>query len=334
MDMDSGLVPKVNTHLSLFDIAGSIMTRVGVNRNRYKISPGLYGIGNPTPDSPVLVTANYKLSFDTVRKELSGINAWLLVLDTHGINVWCAAGKGTFGTQELVKQVEASGLKQIVNHRKLVVPQLGATGISAHQVKKQCEFKVIWGPVRAADIGEFLNHDMKASVGMRRVTFSLPERLVLIPVEIYIGFKPVLLTMFLLFLLSGIGSDFFSFKNAWERGLIGISSLVGGVIAGAVLTPVFLQNLPGRAFSIKGAVAGIVTAIVVVLWYWKDTIWLETIGLMLFVITISSYLAMNFTGSTPFTSPTGVEKEMRKAIPLQAFALIVAAISWIGAGFL
>jgi hypothetical protein len=42
---------------------------------------------------------------------------------------------------------------------------------------------------------------------------------------------------------------------------------------------------------------------------------------------------MNFTGSTPFTSPSGVEKEMRKAIPLQASALLIAMIAWVGAAF-
>ena len=54
---------------------------------------------------------------------------------------------------------------------------------------------------------------------------------------------------------------------------------------------------------------------------------------MLFTAAVGSYLAMNFTGSTPFTSPSGVEKEMRKAIPLQALAIFVALVAWIGAAF-
>jgi len=66
-------------------------------RMSYAISPGLYAVGNPTKESDVFVSANYKLSFDVLRRELKGFNAWILVLDTKGINVWCAAGKGTFG---------------------------------------------------------------------------------------------------------------------------------------------------------------------------------------------------------------------------------------------
>lgn len=67
----------------------------------YTIDPGLYALGNPDESSPVLVTANYKLTFDRLRQSLPKLDAWVLVLDTKGINVWCAAGKGTFGTGEV-----------------------------------------------------------------------------------------------------------------------------------------------------------------------------------------------------------------------------------------
>ena len=78
---------------------------------RYLIAPGLYRIGKPEANSPVLVTANYKLTVDTVRRWLAGMNVWLLVLDTKGVNVWCAAGKGTFGTAELVRRIETARLR-------------------------------------------------------------------------------------------------------------------------------------------------------------------------------------------------------------------------------
>ena len=84
----------------------------------------------------MLVTGNFKLSFDHLRKNLNGINAWILVLDTHGINVWCAAGKGTFSTKELVKRIKEVCLEKIVDHKRVIVPQLGATGVSSGQTKK------------------------------------------------------------------------------------------------------------------------------------------------------------------------------------------------------
>ena len=75
--------------------------RWGLGRMRYSIAPGLYAIGNPTGKSPVLVTANYKMTFDIVRRDMRGHDAWLLVLDTLGINVWCAAGRSEEHTSEL-----------------------------------------------------------------------------------------------------------------------------------------------------------------------------------------------------------------------------------------
>ena len=60
---------------------------------------------------------------------------------------------------------------------------------------------------------------------------------------------------------------------------------------------------------------------------------LAGLALVLITAAVSSYLAMNFTGSTPFTSPSGVEKEMRRAIPIQAAAAVAAVAAWIGSAF-
>ena len=165
-DTKIGKIPNVSTRLSRGDKWGNLKVRLNINRMKYKVQPGLYAVGDPDADSPVLVSANYKLSFDTLRKELSGIDAWVLVLDTKGINVWCAAGKGTFGTDELVKRIEVSGLEQVVNHRKMIVPQLGAVGVAAHQVRKRSGFSVIYGPVRASDIPAFLGSGLKTTPGI------------------------------------------------------------------------------------------------------------------------------------------------------------------------
>jgi len=109
------------------------MVRWGINRNKYRVGPGLYAVGTPGPESEVFVTANYKLTFDILRKNMTGLNVWILVLDTKGVNVWCAAGKGTFGTKELVSRIRLVSLERIVNHKRLILPQLGATGVAAHR---------------------------------------------------------------------------------------------------------------------------------------------------------------------------------------------------------
>ena len=164
-----GMVPIVSTDLTCRDRLGSWKARWGIGRMGYKISPGLYAIGNPEADSPVLVSANYKMGFDRLRQELGGLNLWILVLDTKGINVWCAAGKGTFGTQELVERITQVRLAEVVTHRTVILPQLGAVGVAAHEVLKLSGFKVVYGPVRASDLPAFLKAGMKASSAMREV---------------------------------------------------------------------------------------------------------------------------------------------------------------------
>jgi len=124
-------VIRISTDISLADYLGAVMVRWGINRNNYRVNPGLYSAGSPGAESDVFVTANYKLSFDTLRKNLAGINCWVLVLDTKGINVWCAAGKGTFGTEELVRRIHNVALDKFVNHKRIILPQLGAAGIAA-----------------------------------------------------------------------------------------------------------------------------------------------------------------------------------------------------------
>ena len=87
IDTPIGPVPRVKTSLERSDAAGTISARLGMRRDQYKIAPGLYAVGEPGPDSPVLVTANYKLTFDTLRRALISFDGWILVIDTRGINV-------------------------------------------------------------------------------------------------------------------------------------------------------------------------------------------------------------------------------------------------------
>jgi hypothetical protein len=330
---ESGNIPIVATQLDARDYLWAFLVRIGIGRNNYKISPGLYGVGNPGNNSPVLVTANYKLTFDALRKELKGIDGWLLVLDTRGINVWCAAGKGTFSTEELVNRVMLAELEKVVSHRELVVPQLGATGVAGYRVNKICGFKIIWGPIKAGDIRSFLENEKRATEAMRRITFTIGERLVLIPVEISELFKPTLWAMILAFIISGIGPDIFSFSAAWHRGKMVIIAYIAGILGGAIAVPAFLPWLPGKAFSLKGIWTGIMAGLFILLFFLEPEGTLEIFSIMLISMTVSSFFAMNFTGATPFTSPSGVEKEMRKAIPIQAATLLIAIALWIGAGF-
>ncbi|OHB33270.1 MAG: hypothetical protein A2X84_11040 [Desulfuromonadaceae bacterium GWC2_58_13] len=328
-----GRVPRVDTRLNWNDRAGHWQMRWGIGRNRYRIAPGLYAVGVPNDQSPVLVSANYKMSFDLLRRSLAGLDAWLLVIDTKGINVWCAAGKGTFGTREIVQRVGHCELDRLVSHRTLIVPQLGAPGVAVHRVKHDCGFSVVYGPVRAMDLKVFLAAGMKATEAMRRVGFSTLDRLVLTPVELTGMIKSILGAALLLFIVGGIGPGWFSLTAAWDRGTVALGCLLTGIMVGAVGVPVLLPWIPGRAFSIKGAMFGLLVSLLMLAGIETDSSLPENMALLLALPAVSSYCAMNFTGSTTFTSPSGVEKEMRRAIPAQLAALLMAGIFWIGAAF-
>lgn len=305
-----GSVPVVSTNLNFKDKLGAWKVRWGIGRMNYKINPGLYAIGKPGHKSPVLVSANYKLTFDVLRKELSGLDCWILILDTKGINVWCAAGKGTFGTDELINRISKIELSDIVSHRKLVLPQLGATGVSAHEVKKQTGFSVVYGPVRAKDIKVFLDSGFKATEEMRTVKFSTRDRLVLTPMELVTAAKSSLMVFGVMFLLNLFAARPF--------GLADFIAYTGAVLTGTVLTPLLLPVIPGRAFAWKGWLVGLLWTLVFI---WNSGLFapgllLLAIGYLLVLPSLSAYLAMNFTGSSTYTSFSGVIKEMKIAVPL------------------
>lgn len=324
----AGAVPRVSTELSAKDILGAWKVRWGIGRMNYTVVPGLYSVGRPDESSPVLVTANYKLTFDALRKELSGLNLWILVLDTKGVNVWCAAGKGTFGTEELVRRLKAVKLSEVVKHKTLILPQLGASGVAAYEVTKQSGFHIVYGPVRACDIKAFLDAGMKATPEMREVRFTLKDRAVLTPVDFVQWIKPLMIFFGALFILNALGWGRYSANE--------VIAFLGAVAVGCVLTPILLPWIPGRAFAFKGALLGLLwTAAVIAIGGGISMIGIpESLSFLLLIPSVSAYAAMNFTGSSTYTSPSGVHKEMRAAIPVMLIASVCGAILLLISGIL
>jgi len=333
-----GLLPRVTSSLTWADHWGTIKARWGVGRMHYTVEPGLYALGDPDGRSPVLVTANYKMSFDRLREKLTGQNVWILVLDTDGINVWCSAGKGTFGSEELIRRIAISGLNRVVNHRELILPQLSGPGVAAHLVKKFSGFKIHYGPIRASDLPAYLDAGLKATPEMRLKTFTLRERVALIPIELVAALKPGLLILLAFFLLGGLGGPAGYWENAVNYGVFAVVAFMTAILTGAVLTPILLPVLPGRAFSFKGFIVGVVSAIVLLVMRSPDlNLWhgrLEGLAWLLLVPSLAAYLAMNFTGASTYTSLSGVKKEMRLALPMEIGAGVAGLGLWLVSRFI
>ncbi len=358
-----GSVPKVRTKLLARDYFGAIMVRWSINRNNYKVEPGIYAVGNPAATSDVFVTANYKLSFDHLRKNLHGLNAWILVLDTKGVNVWCAAGKGTFGTKELVNRVKSTSLEKLITHRRLILPQLGAVGIAAHEVKKQTEsiqtaqgienafqqinkpnfsvetltpnrgFNITYGPVRAGDIKAFIENNYKSTKEMRKVNFTLTDRIKLIPVDVIQGKYKLLAAFVLLLVLSGLSKTGISISSVYTNGIMAITNLFLAYVSGIIITPLLLPFIPVRSFATKGFWIGLLMSIVLLLFNNLGNNYFSIISWFLIITGVSSFVSLNFTGSSTYTSLSGVKKEMKVAIPFQiSFASVYHAADKKGKG--
>jgi hypothetical protein len=293
------------------------VARMGVRRGDHRVTPGLYKLGSPSTDSPVFVTANYSLSFDALRTSLRGLNAYILVLDTKGVNVWCAAGKRTFGTRELIRRIKAVNLNNVVSHRRLILPQLGAPGIAAHEIKNQTGFLVEYGPVRAADLPEYLtNH--RATPEMRLVKFPLHDRFVLIPVELTAIWLPGLIAIGLGYIIGNL-----------PYALAVLTVILGGT----TFFPILLPWLPSKDFSTKGAFLGLVAALPFVFsvflqhadWSWYHQAG-QMLGYLLAMPSSIAYISLNFTGSTTFTSRTGVRKEIFAYIRPMAVSFAIGLV--------
>ena len=195
-----------------------------------------------------------------------------------------------------------------------MLPQLSAPGVSAHEVTRQSGFSVVYGPVRARDIKAFLDSGFKATQEMRTVKFTAWDRLVLTPVELVAAAKTSLMIFGVLFLINLFAASPF--------GLADFIAYAGAVVMGTVVTPVLLPFIPGRAFAWKGWLSGLCwTAGFIWLngWFASGSL-LLAIGYLLVLPPLSAFLAMNFTGSSTYTSFSGVIREMKAAVPLIALS--------------
>ena len=225
-----------------------------------KVRTGLYAIGHPSADSPVLVTGNFDLTIRRLVRAIDGkVSVWLLVADSAGINVWCAAGGGYFTAEKVIAAMKSSHLDEVVNHRALILPQLCANGVDGWRICRETGWGIHWGPPRADDIPAYLASKCKKTDEMRLVKFPLKDRLematvtmgfygllILLPVFIFWRriFLPVSFSMFGL-------SYFYAIVHPWLPGRDGlyksipltIISLTGLFAYSALFNPLQAQQL-------------------------------------------------------------------------------------------
>ncbi|MHA1770008.1 MAG: methyltransferase domain-containing protein [Candidatus Thorarchaeota archaeon] len=177
------------------------------------IPPGLYRAGFPSSNSPAVVTANYEHTYYTVMRALKAddMNAWVLVCDTDGINVWCAARGISFNTDDVINMMYLTRLDEKVAHNELILPQLSAAGVVAHEITTRTKFRARYGPVRIQDLSAWLDAEMPSPKPreMATVTFDIKERmtqaLVHLPFLMKMGLIYPFALTFLAFIFASLG---------------------------------------------------------------------------------------------------------------------------------
>jgi 2-polyprenyl-3-methyl-5-hydroxy-6-metoxy-1,4-benzoquinol methylase len=221
-----------------------------------RVRPGLYAVGHPIPESPVLVTGNFDLTVRRLVKAIDGqVDAWVLVADSAGINVWCGAGGGYFTADKVIAAVKSSHLEEVVRHHALILPQLCANGVDGWRIRQETGWGVYWGPAKARDIPAYLAARRKKTDAMRWVRFPLPDRLEMVTVTM--GFYALLILLPVLifwrhifwpitFSLVGL-SYFYAVVHPWLPGRDGLHKsipLALIALAGLLLYTTLWQPLP------------------------------------------------------------------------------------------
>ncbi|NIA14515.1 MAG: 4Fe-4S dicluster domain-containing protein [Nitrospiraceae bacterium] len=254
----------------------------------FPTKPGLRRIGDPDRSSPVLVTCNYEL---TVRKVIQtlvrdGVDAWLLVAPTKGINVWCAAGGGHFTTDTVVSILKTSGIDNHVDHRRLILPQLSARGVNFWGVKEHTGWKPRFGPADIKDLAAYLRAGKsRTEREHRRVKFVVKDRFVM---GTNLGFNTVLL-LILPLLISSIWLTGLWWKTLPLLFVLSVASSVG----------VFW--LPGKVGVQKGVSLGVLAAAIFVVLsqtFWQLPPW-PLLGWTGWIVVLSAYVGYDMPSWSP-----------------------------------
>jgi 2-polyprenyl-3-methyl-5-hydroxy-6-metoxy-1,4-benzoquinol methylase len=234
-----------------------------------KVRTGLYAVGHPSANSPVLVTGNFDLTVRRLVRAIDGkIDVWLLVADSAGINVWCGAGGGYFTAEKVIAALKSSHLSEVVNHHALILPQLCANGVDGWRIRKETGWGVHWGPARANDIPAYLAAKRKKTDPMRWVKFPLKDRLEMVTVTM--GFYGLLILLPVIIFwrhvfwpvaasLVGL-SYFYAIVHPWLPGRDGLYKSIpltaislGGLFAySAFLNPLPIPQLFNWAVGLTG----------------------------------------------------------------------------------
>ncbi len=129
-----------------------------------QVTPGVYPIGSPKADSPLLVTTNFSLTYFSVAGEVeaSRFPSWLLVCDTEGLSVLTSWAAGKFDAEKIAKTVKQFNVANNISHRNVIIP--GKVAVLRGELEEELSgWKIMVGPPEAMEIGPYLKRTWVSS---------------------------------------------------------------------------------------------------------------------------------------------------------------------------
>ncbi|TFF99125.1 MAG: methyltransferase domain-containing protein [Promethearchaeota archaeon] len=292
------------------------------------IEPGIYKSGNPDKNSSIIVTANYLYTYIKLMRNIENVDAWVLVVNSNGINVWCAARGDDFGNSQLIDAVKATGIHQNTSSRELILPQLAAGGVSKPELPENTEefpFRVKYGPVWSKDLKEYFNSEPKKKPKrMKRAKFTLLHRIRAgITHTTFLLRKIFLIPFFILFFTLAL-LDYVNIINKfWMVGDLFIWILFPNLL----LTFFYPIANFTRKFIIKSILFGAVNTIILgfTTWLLRGILLFTCLNLM-FLFWIGFFTTMSFSGYTMRTNPREIQNEYKLFKKINYFLLPSALI--------
>ncbi len=287
------------------------------------IEPGIYQSGHPNENSPIIVTANYEYTYIKVMRNLKGLDAWVLCVDSNGINVWCAARGNDFGNAQLLEAVEATEIRNLTQKKKLLLPQLSAGGVAIPQLPRNSEnfpFKIVYGPIWSKDIRKYNDEQpVRKPDSMKIAKFTVSHR-------IRAGITHTTFLLRKIFLLPLIIIAGLLLALNWENKLWWIGELfMWIIITNAIIAFLFPLSNFTRKFINKGIFFGTINILVLggISWILHGSL-LFILWNLSFYFWIAFFSTMSFSGYTMSTSPREIQTEYRLFLMVNKILLIIS----------
>jgi hypothetical protein len=294
-----------------------------------QVAVGLYALGRPGSASPVLVTGNFRLTFDRVRCDLVGRDGWIIVVDTHGLDVGSAAAGGLLGAAEVAQAIDTTRIAELVDHRDCVVPW--GAGAPAEVGLKASGFRFIVGPRRSSDLVAFLDGGMTLTPGMQSASFTFLERVALTPGELSRGLKLFPAFAFTALLYAGLGPGGAALGRAMSEGWQLLALGVASIVCGCIVVPALPPSKPREPYWVVGWVLGAAATVALLFGarIMRGQTWYMLVACCAFFPAAAGFFALRFASASPVLSAPARTIQRRQFLPLAIVAAAVTAAAMV-----